>query len=234
MAEFVDNLLKISAHAMCRGIARECPVCLVALVIAQEEMAFLDKMLKKCGLHYSEKGDLTNRQDHLHIGIIFDALRGRLLISQENFDKTMTLRQAVMEQAEISPRGITKLRCKFGHQFRCIKGVAPFLVPSNKFIGCQKARVSGTRTGKYHISCARRWTSSSGGCRDYNSSEWKCGHLIWLPSCFAGKMACHCQGDRWSLSIGIRLRSHSAFPFGHCQTRSGEPQACIMSRQLQL
>ncbi len=30
---------------------------------------------------------------------------------------------------------MAKLRGKFGHQFRCIEGVAPFLVPFNKFIG---------------------------------------------------------------------------------------------------
>ncbi len=84
LAEFVDDLLKIlqvRAHAMCRGIAGECPVCLAALAVAQEKMAFLDKMMKECGLYYSDKGDLTIRQDHLYIGIILDALRGRLLIS---------------------------------------------------------------------------------------------------------------------------------------------------------
>ena len=47
----------------------------------------------------------------------------------------MVLLREVMQQAEISPRGMAKLRGKFGHQFRCIEGVAPLLVPFNKFIG---------------------------------------------------------------------------------------------------
>ena len=128
MAEFVDDLLKIRqvpAHGLCDGIVGNCPVCLEALEVAKEKMAFLDKMMEECGLHYSDKGDLTIRQDHLYIGIIFDALRGRLLISKEKFDKTMALLLEVMQLAEISPSGMAKLRGKFGHQFRCIEGVAP-------------------------------------------------------------------------------------------------------------
>ncbi len=91
--------------------------------------------MKDCGLEYSDKGGLTIRQDHLFIGIIFDALHGKLLIAKEKFDKTMKLLHDVMHRAEISPRGMAKLRGKFGHQFRCIEGVGPFLVPFNKFIG---------------------------------------------------------------------------------------------------
>ena len=53
----------------------------------------------------------------------------------EKFAKTMQLLHDVMHQAEISPRGMVKLRGKFGHQFRCIEGVAPLLVPFNRFIG---------------------------------------------------------------------------------------------------
>ncbi len=80
---------------------------------------------------------MTIRQDHLFtgIGIIFDVLHGKLLIEKEKFDKTMKLLHDVMHQAEISPRGMTKLRGKFGLQFRCIEGVGPFLMPLNKFIG---------------------------------------------------------------------------------------------------
>jgi hypothetical protein len=44
-----------------------------------------------------------------------------------------------MQQAKISPRGMEKLRGKFGHQFCCIEGVAPFLVPFNKFIGAPES-----------------------------------------------------------------------------------------------
>jgi hypothetical protein len=37
-------------------------------------------------------------------------------ITVEKFDKTMKLLHEVMHQAEISPRGMAKLRGKFGHQ----------------------------------------------------------------------------------------------------------------------
>jgi hypothetical protein len=72
---------------------------------------------------------------HIFICVIFDSHHSRLLISKEKFDKTTALLGEVMQQHEFSPRGMAKLRGKFGHPFRCIEGVAPFLVPFNKFIG---------------------------------------------------------------------------------------------------
>ncbi len=55
-----------------------------------------------------------------------------MLITLEKFAKTM---HYVMHQAEISPRGMEKLRGKFGQQYKCTEGVAPLSVPSNRFIG---------------------------------------------------------------------------------------------------
>jgi hypothetical protein len=113
---FVDDLINsiaIQPHGACDGLTGGCPICLTALERATLKMKFLDKMMKDCGLEYSDKGDLTIRQDHLFIGIIFDALHGKLLIAKEKFDKTMKLLHDVMHQAEISPRGMAKLRGKF-------------------------------------------------------------------------------------------------------------------------
>jgi hypothetical protein len=78
---------------------------------------------------------MTIRQVHTFIGIVFDALRDRLFISKEKFDKIMKLLHDMIHQAECSPRVMAKLRGKFGHQFRCIEGVGPFLVPFNQFVG---------------------------------------------------------------------------------------------------
>jgi hypothetical protein len=60
MAEFVDNLLKIRqvwSHGLYSCIVENFQVCLKALETATEslKMAFLDKMLKECGLHYSDR-----------------------------------------------------------------------------------------------------------------------------------------------------------------------------------
>jgi hypothetical protein len=110
---------------------------MVAFERATLKMQFLDKLMKDCGLEHSVKGDMTIRQVHTFIGIVFDALRGRLFISKENFDKTMKLLHDMMHQVECrSPRVMAKLRGKFGHQFRsgCIEGVGPFLVPFNQFV----------------------------------------------------------------------------------------------------
>jgi hypothetical protein len=67
-------------------------------------------------MDYSDKGDMTIRQDQIFIGIIFDTMAGKLRITVEKFDKTMKLLHEVMHQAEISPRGMAKLRGKFRHQ----------------------------------------------------------------------------------------------------------------------
>jgi hypothetical protein len=135
---FVDDILNsiaVDLHDACRGLDGRCPTCLSALERALRKMEFLDKMMKDCGLEYSVKGDMTIKQCHTFIGIIFDALRGRLLIDSEKFAKTMKLLHDIMHQTECSPRTMAKLRGKFGHQFRCLEGVGPFLVPFNKFIG---------------------------------------------------------------------------------------------------
>jgi hypothetical protein len=100
------------------------------------KMQFLDKLMKDCGLEYSVKCGMTIRQVHTFIGIVFDVLRDCLFISKEKFDKTMKLLHDMMHRAKCSPRAaMAKLRGKFAHQFRCIKGVGPFLVPFNKFVG---------------------------------------------------------------------------------------------------
>jgi hypothetical protein len=59
-------------------------------------MELMDKMMKDCGLEYSVKGDMTIRQCSTFIGLIFDALRGRLLIALEKFEKTMKLLHDMM------------------------------------------------------------------------------------------------------------------------------------------
>ena len=138
MGEFVDDLLKSMAtpvHPACRGLVGRCQICLKAQEAAQVKMQFLDRMMRDCGLEFSVKGDMSIRQDHIFIGIVFDVLRGRLLITKDKFEKTMILLREIMEQAELSPRGMAKLRGKFGHQFRCVEGVAVLLVPFNNFIG---------------------------------------------------------------------------------------------------
>ena len=76
---FVDDLLnslKVIFHASCNGLDGRCPVCLEA----RHKMALLDKMMKDFGLEYSVKGDMSIRQRHLYIGVIFDTLKGRLYI----------------------------------------------------------------------------------------------------------------------------------------------------------
>ena len=134
---FVDDLLKslkVISHAACLGLEGGCSTCLAALKIALQKMAFLDKMMIECGLEYSDKGDMTIKQCHLYISIIFNTRKGRIFIGKEKFQKTMQLSQELMQQAACSPRTMSKLHGKFGHQFRSIEGVMPFLVPFNRFI----------------------------------------------------------------------------------------------------
>ena len=136
--QFVDDLMKsmrVESHASCGGLEGGCGACLSASERASVKMQFLDRMMKDCALDYSDKGDMRILQRHLYIGIIFDTFRGRIFIGKDKFDKTMALLLELMEAAECTPRTMAKLRGKFGHQFRCIEGVRPFLVPFNHFVG---------------------------------------------------------------------------------------------------
>ena len=91
------NASAVIAHSICEGLKGNCPGWLEALKEAMKKMETLDKILNDCGLALPGKGDLTIRQDHIFIGIIFDVLRGRLLITIEKFDKTMVLVREVMQ-----------------------------------------------------------------------------------------------------------------------------------------
>jgi hypothetical protein len=57
----------------CEGLKGDCEICLVL-----EKMTSLDKMMKDCGMDYSNKGDMTICQGRIFIGIIFNTLLGRL------------------------------------------------------------------------------------------------------------------------------------------------------------
>jgi hypothetical protein len=113
MAAFVDDMLsaiQAALHEACKGLKGNCRTYLHAYHVAVKKMAIIDKLMKECGLDYSDKGDMTIRQDHVFMGIIFDTLLGKLLIPLEKFAKTMQLLHDVMHQAEISTRGMAKLR----------------------------------------------------------------------------------------------------------------------------
>jgi hypothetical protein len=128
IASFVDDLLNtlaVAMHAACKGLKGNCRICLETFGRAIVKMEQLDHILKACCLAFSDQGDLTIRRDHIFIGIVFDVLNGRLLITVEKFGKTMTLLFDVMQQAKLSSRAMAKLRGKFVHQFLCIEGVVP-------------------------------------------------------------------------------------------------------------
>ena len=87
---FVDDLLKalkVIAHALCSGLEGGCPICTAAFEVALQKMKFLDKMMKDCGLEYSEKGDMSFKQCHLYIGIILIRSRASCLLARTSLTK---------------------------------------------------------------------------------------------------------------------------------------------------
>ena len=91
------NARAVIAHSICEGLKGNCPVWLEALKEAMEKMEALDKILNDCGHAFSDEGNSTIQQDHIFIWIIFDELRGRLLITTEKFDKSMVLLRQAMQ-----------------------------------------------------------------------------------------------------------------------------------------
>ena len=135
---FVDdflNSLMVMLHALCKGLEGGCPVCRAAAEAAQPKFDALDKMMMDCALIFSQKGDMSVKQRHVFLGIIFDTHKGRLFVTIEKFEKLMVLLKEIRELLTCSPRGLAKLRGKAQHQFRCIEGVRPFLVRLDNFIG---------------------------------------------------------------------------------------------------
>ena len=99
VAAFVDYLCSSIAteiHDACEGLDGNCEMCRAAYARAMEKMLTLDRILKECGLEYSDKGDMTIHQDQIFIGIVFDTLHGKLRITIEKYDKTMKLLHEVM------------------------------------------------------------------------------------------------------------------------------------------
>ena len=135
---FVDdflNALRVAAHAACAGLAQGCAVCTAAAAEAQGVFDALDQMMTDCALVFSTKGDMSVAQRHVFLGVIIDTHVGRLYVTEEKFEKLMTLLREVMGLLTCSSRNMARLRGKAQHQFRCIEGVRPFLVRLDRFIG---------------------------------------------------------------------------------------------------
>ena len=90
IAAFVDDLLSSIAtelHDACEGLDGNCEVRSVPRRLRarheeDEKMLIIDRILKDCGMDYSDKGDMTIRQDQIFIGIIFDTMAGKSLTRQ--------------------------------------------------------------------------------------------------------------------------------------------------------
>jgi hypothetical protein len=72
---------------------------------------------------------------------------------------------------------MAKLRGKFGHQFRCILGVAPFLVTFNKFIGAPEG------VGEWDENKEIQWVSSTDGFHDSSQKGQRCGRSTQQHNC---------------------------------------------------
>jgi hypothetical protein len=59
-------------------------------------------------------------QRHHYIGIILDTLNGWFFIGKDKCKTTMALLLALMQQTECTPRTMSKLKGRCGHQFRCV------------------------------------------------------------------------------------------------------------------
>ena len=94
-------------------------ICTTAAAAAQQRFDDLDTMMRECALIFSTKCDMSVAQLHVFLGIIFDTHLGRLFVTGEKFHKLMELWREIMELLTCSPRGMTKLRGKAQHQFRC-------------------------------------------------------------------------------------------------------------------
>mmetsp|Transcript_41002 Transcript_41002/g.85579 ORF Transcript_41002/g.85579 Transcript_41002/m.85579 type:complete len:148 (+) Transcript_41002:916-1359(+) len=142
---------------------------MAALEEARAKMIFLslDQMMKQCCLAYSFKGNKRILQIHLFIGIILDTLRGRILLERRSLTKRWRCCTKCTQQSECSPRGMAKLRGKFGQKVRCVEGVSLFLIPFNQFVGASETAAEWDEAKP-----ARIWSTTCTGSRQ--EDRWQC------------------------------------------------------------
>ena len=167
-AAYVDDMLfalLCAWHGPCAGLRGGCVLCLENLTKAQVHEKWIDEVMVDLHLNCSLKRGVPGQRD-VFMGVIFDTVLGRMLLTEEKLAKLMAGLASLLVWADASPRDMAKLRGKLISYSLCIQRIRPFIIPFTKFIG------SPANNGE--------WDARSGALESVKDNT---RYLIqWLPS----------------------------------------------------
>ena len=134
---FVDDLfflLLFLWHGLCAGLIGGCRQCILNADIARKLEAFVDELLDELHLERSDKDGQVG-QLGIFLGIWIDSYKGRLLLTDNKWEKLLADLRLVMTWEEATPRMASKVGGKLINYSECIIMIRPFAVPFNVFIG---------------------------------------------------------------------------------------------------
>ena len=134
---FVDDLmfwLLFIWHGLCAGLDGGCEQCALNAAIARQVEAFVDELMDELHLERSDKNGQVGQRG-IFLGIWIDAYKGRLLLTDQKWEKLLADLRLVMTWEEATPRMASKVGGKLINYSECIIMIRPFAVPFNVFVG---------------------------------------------------------------------------------------------------
>jgi len=112
---FVDDLmfwLLFIWHGLCAGLDGGCEQCALNAAIARQVEAFVDELMDELHLERSDKNGQVGQRG-IFLGIWIDAYKGRLLLTDQKWEKLLADLRLVMTWEEATPRMASKVGGNF-------------------------------------------------------------------------------------------------------------------------
>ena len=138
-ASWVDDLIllfKSNYHGRCGGTAAGCPACGETKALADELERHWLWLAAELGLPLSADKRQRAAQTWEYSGILFDSIRGLLLIPDRKLIKVVDCLTELSGAVEMSARGIASVAGRLLHYSLCIRHVRPFVPFFWAVLGC--------------------------------------------------------------------------------------------------
>jgi hypothetical protein len=139
-ASWVDDLLllfKSKYHGRCGGTAAGCPRCHHTKDLADKLERHWLWLAAELGLPLSADKRQRAAQTWEYSGILFDSIRGLLLIPDRKLAKVINSLTEVAGALEITARGLASVAGRLLHYSLCIRHVRPFVPFFWAILGCE-------------------------------------------------------------------------------------------------
>jgi hypothetical protein len=141
-ASWVDDLIllfKSIYHGRCGGVAAGCPTCGETKLLSDQLERHWIWLAAELGPPLSADKRQRAAQTWEYSGILFDSIRGLLLIPDRKLVKVVDSLTELAEASEMSARGIASVAGRLLHYSICIRHVRPFVPFLWAALGCHGA-----------------------------------------------------------------------------------------------